>query len=199
MHHKPIGGIPPTSPIAEPEFPQIIMADVGWMEGYGNLPEIHVKVDGRMPSPSACIWQQFPPHAAKNFSLVSYHEPWAQFRHINNPQDQPNFGGNMGGTFHLRTGEVLNTRCGWSSRAGVFNKDPKAYGLPGPIEEVIIYHPESATGMFGYSLELVTLHQIVSRFLPELFLVRHDMGNEPTWVISTEPDRIVKPSGYVCR
>jgi hypothetical protein len=173
----------------------IIKIEPVWNLKWANDPDIKVYVDAPYPR-DVWEWQKIPADTDKNFMLLSTnYDPWVKFVYIADPSFDAIRGGALGGEYKLTNGEVLKSRSGWSSRAGVINRDYINL-LADEIVDVILMTPEYKTGLAGMNIYYKDL--VSHPCWPEgLHLVRKLWNKEPVWTISTDPRKVVKPDGEV--
>jgi|SRR5262245_27898827 len=184
------------------ELPAIIGAKVRWYEGYANSPELEIQVDGHMPHWDYWEWHRYPQSDPSCLLMTVNYRPFVQFRAIADPAFDQIRGGALGGTYALDTGELYQTRSGWSSRASAFNKlrDLGHVDLEDYIEEVVVYTPDSPVGTAGFALTLSRMDEVVNEFLPSIHLItRESEDGEISFTPSTHHIKIQKPDGQIVR
>lgn len=172
---------------------EIVRIEPRWNLQWANTPDINVFVDKY--ERLNYIWRPIPQDARDHVMLISTNqEPWIKFVYIEKPDGRPNLHGALGGDYELTDGDTLKSRTGWSSRAGIINRDYRDF-LEDEIVEVTVYEPESRVGMAGFSLYVNYLLEHPA-FPREYHLVREIKfkGNEPYWTFSVDPLEVRKPN-----
>lgn len=165
----------------------IIKTSVNWFHGYANSPTLEVYVDDEMPPQSEYVYSIDRNDSGGGMLISTNKHPWVRFVYIDNPTFDPIRGGALSGEYKLEGGSILRTRSGWSSRAGVLNRDYNTR-----IIEVTVITP-GGTRWAGYALDVDWLLENVE--LPEgVYLVREARFNEePYWIPSVDPNEVKKP------
>ena len=175
------------------ELPNIVKIEANWYHGYANSPQLDITVDHGMPKFDEWIYQATSDPTVDPVMLVSKNfDPWVRFVYIADRTGNPSLEGALGGTYHLDDDTTLESRTGWSSRAGVINKNFSDY-IPGEILEPGLNQQDSGFRWAGYAItaDYIKQHEL---WPEDLYLIRNvsDSG-EITHTPSIDPDEVVKP------
>lgn len=162
-----------------------------WYHGFTNDPGINVIVDEILPYDSF-VYKNVNGKPDHTMLISTNNDPWVKFVYIEKPDGRPEQCGALGGKYKLTDGTVLESRTGWSSRAGIINRDFRDE-LSDEIVEVSIKTKNDSMWWGGFNIYQTHLHNH-PKWPVELFLVRTlKFNREPYWNISTDPDSITKP------
>jgi hypothetical protein len=163
-----------------------------WNHGWANDPDIEVHVDGRYAHDAWLYDIVSGDKDGKSATLLSTNLwPWVRFVAVADKYGKPQYNGALAGEYKLTDGDTYKTTSGWSSRSGVFNRD-YIHKMPGEIVGVKVRYPGAYSLMAGMCINAADL--VANPAWPrDLHLVRVvKFRNEPYWVISSEPDKVVK-------
>ncbi len=173
------------------ELPTITNIGVNWYHGYANSPQLEITVDRNMPKFEEWIFQATTDYKVDPVMLISQNfDPWVKFVYISDRNGNPSLNGALGGKFKLTTGEVLESRSGWSSRAGVINKSYQKF-IPGAILEPTVLTPDGFRWAgFAILAKYVGQHEL----WPEGIYLVPEVSNssELTFTPSVDPNVVVK-------
>lgn len=163
-----------------------------WYHGYGNMPSIEVVLENDDISRMLWLYTPVPADSRENVMLISTNnDPWVKFVYIDKPDGNPRHYGALGGDYQLTDGSTLKSRTGWSSRAGVINRN-YANHIRDYIVDVTVYRPGHNTGWAGFSIYKSYLENHFA-WPDDLHMVKVVPDKEPYWTISTDPNEVVKP------
>jgi hypothetical protein len=174
----------------------IIKIEPRWNEKWANSPEIEVTLDEDITKMD-WIYEKIPRKEDKPDNQVmlisTNNDPWVKFVYVDDPKGSPTSHGALGGHYTLTDGTVFKSRTGWSSRAGAVNNLYRNR-IREELAEVTIYTPGWTCGFAGFNLyhSALTNHELWPK---DYYLVREvKFRDEPNWLISAKPDKVVKYS-----
>lgn len=164
--------------------------EIDWMQRWDNDPRVIITpekwTDGHSDDPRDL---EFRYRKFDNGMMIAETEPWVKFVYVDDPNGDPRCHGALGGDYTLLDGTVFHTRTGWSSRAGVINRDYREYIQDGIVDVTLRYGPYTA--LAGYAIHSRTL----AGYMPKgVYLNRViKFKDEPYWIPSVDPHVIKKP------
>jgi hypothetical protein len=175
---------------------EILKIGVNWYHNWANAPQLEVTVD-ELPKHEAFFYQATSDWEKDPIMLISRNvEPWIKFVYIANRDGKAQYDGALGGDYKLTNGEVLHSKTGWSSRAGVINQR-FAEWIPDDILEptVIVEGGKYPSRWAGFA--------IVAKYIREHPLWPEDLylicekrfESEIYYTPSIDPVKVVKASG----